>query len=217
MSSVTEQKEEVRKAVDSTPEGFKEMKLLLIALQTSPTSHWGYLSCASSPLASGHSHHSTCLIHKCSDPVASSLCAPDSSGKSRTWLMTGEHTQTAEPNLPAREKPQTWASVPPLAKQEEDSQYMARCTANQEKTHKPKGSATRGSKKCGWGAVRGSQKASESLAGLMEDTSLLTQLIQTGEGEYYFRWEDCNADFKGHEKSRKHDTTKGWQCWQNFS
>ena len=151
------------------------------------------------------------------DPVASSLCAPDSSGKSRTWLMTGEHTQMAEPNLPAREKPQTWASVPPLAKQEEDSQYMARCTANQEKTHKPKGSATRGSKKCGWGAVRGSQKASESLAGLMEDTSLLTQLIQTGEGEYYFRWEDCNADFKGHEKSRKHDTTKGWQCWQNFS
>lgn len=71
---ITEQKEQVRKAVDSTPEGFKEMKLLLIALQTSPTSHWGYLSCASSPLANGHSHHSTCLIHKCSDPVATSLC-----------------------------------------------------------------------------------------------------------------------------------------------
>jgi len=38
------------------------------------------------------------------DPVAGSLRAPDSSGKSRIWLMTGEHTQTAEPNLPAREK-----------------------------------------------------------------------------------------------------------------
>ena len=36
-----------------------------------------------------------------------------------------------------------------LAKQEEDSQYMARCTADQEKAYKPKGSATRGSKKCG--------------------------------------------------------------------
>ena len=74
MSSMTEQKEEVRKAVDRTPEGFKEMKLLLITLQTSPPSHWGYLSCASSPLANGHSHRSTCLIHRCCHPVASSLC-----------------------------------------------------------------------------------------------------------------------------------------------
>ena len=71
-------------------EGIKGMRILLTTLQAPPTSHWGSLTCGSSQLAHGHSHRSTCLIHTCFHPVASSLCMLPVA-VSGFWQMASKH------------------------------------------------------------------------------------------------------------------------------
>ena len=99
------------------------------------------------------------------------MCAPDSRGKSKLWQTFSEYAQKASPNFQTRERPQTWALMSPIGKQDGGCQQDV--WQDKEKAYQLKNSSLMREQEAWIGCIkRRSEKASESLAALTEGISL---------------------------------------------